>query len=242
MATEPLYSRIAEQLAQDIASGRHAVGSILPTELELAEQLGVSRATVRGALASLEARKLVSRRKNAGTRVEATTPPGGYSAALTSLSDLLQWAQACQRAVQHTEEIVMDQALARELGCAPGSRWLRVQSLRLDADKGRDPVAWTDAYIDARYAAILPAVLNQPTVLMSQLLEEQFGLNLATVEQDVFGGKLDATMATALKTEPDAAALRVVRRYLGAGGKPALVTVSIHPATRFAIRTTLTRA
>lgn len=242
MATQPLYSRIADQLAQDIARGHYAVGSILPTELELAAQLQVSRATVRAALASLEARKLVSRRKNAGTRVEAAAPRGGYAAALASLSDLLQWAQACQRAVQHTDEIVMDQALARELGCAPGSRWLCVQSLRFDADKGQDPVSWTDAYIDARYAAILPAVLSQPTVLMSQLLEQQFGLDLATVEQDVFGCKLDAAMATALKAEADAAALRVVRRYLTGNGQPALVTVSIHPATRFAIRTTLTRA
>lgn len=242
MATQPLYSRIADQLAHDIARGRYAVGATLPTELELAAQLQVSRATVRAALASLEARKLVSRRKNAGTRVESAAPRGGYGAALASLTDLLQWAQACQRAVQHTEEVVMDQALAHELGCEPGSRWLRVQSLRFDADKGHDPVSWTDAYIDSRYAAILPAVLSQPTVLMSQLLEQQFGLDLATVEQDVFGCKLDPAMAMALKAEPDGAALRVVRRYLTGGGQPALVTVSIHPATRFSIRTTLTRA
>ena len=56
MATQPLYARIADQLAQDIASGRYAVGATLPTELELAAQLQVSRATVRAALASLEAR------------------------------------------------------------------------------------------------------------------------------------------------------------------------------------------
>lgn len=242
MATQPLYTRIADQLAHDIASGRYAVGATLPTELELAAQLQVSRATVRAALASLEARKLVSRRKNAGTRVEAAAPRGGYGAALASLSDLLQWAQACQRTVQHTEEVVLDQALAHELGCAPGSRWLRVQSLRFDADKGREPVAWTDAYIDARYAAILPAVRDQPTVLMSHLLEQQFGLDLATVDQEISGGKLAPATALALKAEPDGAALKVVRRYLTGSGQPALVTVSTHPAERFSIRTTLTRS
>ncbi len=242
MATQPLYARIADQLAQDIASGRHAVGATLPTELELAAQLQVSRATVRAALASLEARKLVSRRKNAGTRVEAASPRGGYGAALASLSDLLQWAQACQRAVQRTDDVVLDQNLARELGCEPGSRWLRVQSLRFDADKGQGPVAWTDAYIDARYAAILPAVLSQPTVLMSQLLEQQFGLDLATVDQEISGGKLDPVTAQALKAEPDGAALKVVRRYLTGSGQPALVTVSTHPAERFSIRTTLNRS
>jgi GntR family transcriptional regulator len=242
MATPPLYARIADRLAQDIATGRYAVGSTLPTELELADQLQVSRATVRAALSGLESRKLVSRRKNAGTRVEAAAPRAGYGAALTSLSDLLQWAQACQRAVQHTDEIVMDQQLAQQLGCAPGSRWVRVQSLRLDADKGRDPVSWTDAYIDTRYRDVLPAVLDQPTVLMSQLLQQRFGIDLATVEQEVSGGTLGAALASALKAEPDGVALRVVRRYLTGNGQPALVTVSTHPADRFSIKTTLTRA
>lgn len=127
-------------------------------------------------------------------------------------------------------------------GCAPGSRWLRVQSLRFDADKGQRLVAWTDAYIDARYAAILPAVQSQPTVLMSHLLEQQFGLDLATVDQEICAGKLDKATAKALKAEPDDAALKVVRRYLTGSGQPALITASLHPAERFSIRTTLTRS
>ena len=77
MDRQPLYSRIADQLAKDIAKGRYAVGTTLPAEPDLALQLQVSRSTVRAALASLESRKLVSRKKNAGTRVEAISPQGG---------------------------------------------------------------------------------------------------------------------------------------------------------------------
>ena len=74
MDRQPLYARIADRLAQDIASGRYAVGTVLPKEPDLAAQLQISRATLRAALSSLERRKLVSRRKNAGTRVESDRP------------------------------------------------------------------------------------------------------------------------------------------------------------------------
>lgn len=241
MDRQPLYSRIADQLAKDIAKGRYAVGTTLPAEPDLALQLKVSRSTVRAALASLEARKLVSRKKNSGTRVEAISPQGDYGASLTSLSDLIQWAQACERSVQHTGEIVMAQALAKELGCDAGSQWLCIQSLRFDAARGKLPVSWTNAYIDIQYANVLKAIQAQPSALMSELLEKEFGLDLATVEQDVTGCKLDAPLAKRLNAEKDEAALQVIRRYLTRDGHPVLVTVSIHPAKRFSIRTTLTR-
>ena len=242
MTTEPLHSRIANQLAQEIAVGRFPLGSTLPTELELAALFHVSRATVRTALSSLQARKLVSRRKNSGTRVEAVEPPGGYGASLTSLSDLVQWAKACERVVQRSSEIVVDRGLARELKCDPGSRWVQVQSVRFDGGTGDEPVSWTDAYIDIRYAAALPSILEQPSVLISQLLKQQFGLDLAVVEQEVTGCKIDANKALALKTINDSAGLKVARRYLTESGHPTLITVSVHPADRFSLRTTLKRA
>jgi DNA-binding FadR family transcriptional regulator len=55
-AIEPrrLYRRIADQLRVLMDQGEYPVGSRLPTERELASQLGVSRPTVREALIALE--------------------------------------------------------------------------------------------------------------------------------------------------------------------------------------------
>jgi GntR family transcriptional repressor for pyruvate dehydrogenase complex len=55
----PLYLQVAEQIRQAIIAGEYAPGDELPTERELGEMFGVSRASVREALRSLRAEGLV---------------------------------------------------------------------------------------------------------------------------------------------------------------------------------------
>ena len=72
--TRKLYQQVAATIANDIATGRHAVGDRLPSERDLAEDLGVSRPTVREAMIALEIRGLVEARPGSGVYVtEAPT-------------------------------------------------------------------------------------------------------------------------------------------------------------------------
>lgn len=74
-----LYRQIADQLRSLIDSGEYAVGSRLPTERELADQLRVSRPTVREALIALEVEGRVRIRVGSGIYViepaDATPAP-----------------------------------------------------------------------------------------------------------------------------------------------------------------------
>jgi GntR family transcriptional regulator len=65
----PFYFQLAELLEQEIASGRWEPGARLPSEPELCEQYGLSRTTIRQALARLEQRSLIERLKGQGTFV-----------------------------------------------------------------------------------------------------------------------------------------------------------------------------
>ena len=67
-----LYRQIAEQIAQLIESGEFLPGTRLPAERELASSLGVSRASVREAIISLEISGLVEVR--VGTGIFVTAP------------------------------------------------------------------------------------------------------------------------------------------------------------------------
>jgi GntR family transcriptional regulator, transcriptional repressor for pyruvate dehydrogenase complex len=59
----------ADRLREDILAGRWAPGAALPPERELSETLGVSRLTLRSALARLAAEGLVQAVHGSGTRV-----------------------------------------------------------------------------------------------------------------------------------------------------------------------------
>src|SRR5512135_3272604 len=64
-----LSDRAALELKRRIATGVHAAGTRLPTEAALAAELGVTRLTVREALAQLEAAGLTVARHGSGTFV-----------------------------------------------------------------------------------------------------------------------------------------------------------------------------
>jgi DNA-binding FadR family transcriptional regulator len=68
----PLVVQVAEQFRALIASGDWAVGARIPGENQLAEQLGVSRGTVREALRALSVAGLIEPRVGDGTYVRAT--------------------------------------------------------------------------------------------------------------------------------------------------------------------------
>jgi GntR family transcriptional regulator len=65
----PLYVQIAEWLEREIAHGRLAPGSRLPSENELMARFGVSRITVRGALAKLARAGVAEVRQGKGSFV-----------------------------------------------------------------------------------------------------------------------------------------------------------------------------
>ena len=67
--TVPLYLQVRNLLAERIAAGLWAPGTMLPNEQELARELGVSPGTVRKALDSLEQDRLLLRRQGRGTFV-----------------------------------------------------------------------------------------------------------------------------------------------------------------------------
>ena len=66
---EPLYIQIYRLFADRIFSGAWAEGQYLPSEYDLAQQLGVSEGTIRKALNQLAIGDLVVREHGRGTRV-----------------------------------------------------------------------------------------------------------------------------------------------------------------------------
>ena len=69
----PLYIRAVEVLRELLENGTYPPGSQLPPEPDLAQQLGISRSTLREAMRTFEERGRITRRRGIGTFV--SQPP-----------------------------------------------------------------------------------------------------------------------------------------------------------------------
>ncbi|GAB7035777.1 GntR family transcriptional regulator [Streptomyces sp. NPDC021749] len=87
------HEEIAEELRRAIDCEDYTVGSLLPTETDLASHYGVSRGTVRQAVAALTAEGLIGSRQGARRVVLADCRSQSFS----ELCSFAQWAHAMGR-------------------------------------------------------------------------------------------------------------------------------------------------
>jgi len=74
MGRKPLYQSIYNRLRYQILSGEWQIGSVLPPERKLAEELGVSRNTIVRAYNDLEAEALIASKMGSGRYVQSLAP------------------------------------------------------------------------------------------------------------------------------------------------------------------------
>lgn len=235
------YEAIAHALLTGISSGQYPPGSLLPTEAQLCADYGVSRETVRSAMRQLIELGLVTRRKGIGTRVEGrAAAPAGFQNSLASIDDIVQLAENTTRDIRRIDTgLVADRAMAAELGCKPGSRWNRVSYLRYRAGQPL-PISWVDVYIDERFSDLLPH-LRDYRGLYGSMIEERYGVRIAEIRQEVRGVLLPEALAGILSAKAGSAGLQVMRHYLDRKSGLLEFSVTVHPADRCTISSTLKR-
>lgn len=240
-AAPPRHADIARDLRDAVAAGSLPVGSVLPTELELCARYGVSRHTVRIAIADLAAAGLVTRRKRLGTVVQAAQPTRSYRQTVASVDDLVRYGADHVRSVHRAGLVAASPALARDLGCPAGTRWFRVSSLRYDRLTGDVPLGLTDVYVDPVHAEVGDLARRSPDRLISSFVAERTGQRIARIKQDVTAVLIDRRLSSLLAAEAGSPALRIVRHYLDDHGALIVGSVSVHPASRFHMSSSLER-
>jgi len=238
-AGAPRYLQVARQLIGGISSGRYPVGSHLPTELELCEQLGISRFTAREAVRVLVTSGLVVRRQRSGTTVVATPDESRFSHALASLRDLHQYAKNTTLRLVYIGHLTIGRREAREFGLTAGEEWVYATGIRVDPQKAL-PFAVTRLYINPALRGI-EAKLRERKAAVYEVLEKEYGIAIERVEQELSGVALDVDDAANLGVPAGHAGLRIIRRYFDADSRLVEVADNIHPSDRFSYRMQLTR-
>jgi GntR family transcriptional regulator len=227
----PRYRIIAERLLNEIGRGKYAVGSLLPTELELCARFSASRYTVREALRVITEKGLVMRRPGAGSIVVAHAQPSVFTQTLNSLGEILSYPPDTYRAGSTSTHIVTDRKLAALLGCAAGTRWFRISGVRR-TDAIALPLAWQDIYILPRFAGVVrsPDLDREPVYAQ---LERMFGQTTERARLEIFPSRVPRRLAAALQVKTGTPAITVIRRYIDKDACNFETTATIHPEGRF---------
>lgn len=237
--SKPRYAELGDLLQAAIEKGEYAVGTLLPTELELCERFSVSRHTARAALAQLISAGLVQRRPGAGTRVIAQNSAMRYEHEIDTVDLLMQYGNSTRLKVLEAERKLADAAMAQRLDIHEGKEYLRLHCLRLE-EQTREPIAVTEMLIPVRTGVPTDKLLEVAGAAraLAKFLDPT---KLSRVEQVFDAASFEAADAKLLDIKKSEPAMRVQRRYRDANGRLLLIAVSLHPPGRFAYSMVLSR-
>lgn len=222
----PLYHQAEQALEEAIGDGRLPPGTKLESELDLAEQFGISRPTMRAAIKQLVDKGLLIRRRGFGTVVAPT--PVKRAVALTSLyDDLKESGREPKTRVLTLEEALCPPGVAEQLGIGPEAPVLQFDRLRV-ADS--DPIALMHNVVPVGLLEIEKEDLEQ-TGLYDLFRSNGISPHVAT--QRVGARKADTEVAELLEIEPGDPVLTMMRTAYDTSGRPIEYGSHCYPAESY---------
>jgi len=160
----PLWAQIQDLLTRRLGAGEF--GEVFPTEQALQREYGVSRHTVRAALAQLRAHGLVIAERGRGSRVVAEATLEQPLGALYSLFRSVEATGREQRSIVRVLDERADGVVAARLGLEESTPLVHLERLRLSAG---EPLALDRVWLPAALARGLLAADFSHTSLYDEL-------------------------------------------------------------------------
>ena len=219
----PLYHQLKEIFEDHIASGEWAPDALIPNELELCQQYGVSRGPVRQALDRLVQEGKVSRKQGKGTFV---LPPKieGELAGFYSFTTLIE-----QKGLQHSartlsfERLTASGSPARLLEMAPDAPMYKIRRLRL---ANGEPLILETLYLPE---AVCPGLRRDDLAAapLYTLMSNRYGVNLLRARQFFEPALADPYEAEILGLQPGAPVLFLQNMTYSQGDHPVVLSRAI---------------
>jgi GntR family transcriptional regulator len=220
-----LHRQVFLVLRDQIGRGAFAPGSVLPKEETLCGRFGVSRITVRRALADLAAQGLVERRQGIGTFVRHDLPQPREHATLSFIDSLRKTVIETQVTVLKVGQEDPPSEIAQSLQLTRTEKATHAVRLR---SIGNTPAMVTDAWVPLDLGKRVTATALRKNALY-EILQAQ-GIELGRVVQEITAVVADVERAAVLKTEAGSPLLKLVRLMHGRDARPvAHVTVYLCP-------------
>jgi DNA-binding GntR family transcriptional regulator len=231
-ATGPLPVVVAERLRRAVVSGEYAVGTRLPPEPSLSVELGVSRSTLRDALAQLEREGLVLRRQRLGTVVLRRPVLRNSLSENYGVREMIE-ASGRRHTTRDTEIrfVTAPDDVRQGLELEPEAEVTSLERTRL-ADE--EPVVVTIDYLDAHTVQSATAPLV-PDVSIYRWLKDHCQIAVAYGVARVRAIAAEGDVVRRLEVSPGEAIFQLTQIDYTAGGCPVLFSQEFHRADAFEV-------
>ena len=228
-ASRPAYIRLKEQLLDRITEHEWQPENCLPSERTLCEEYGLSRMTIRQALAELEKEGIIKRVHGKGTYVqrEKLTQP---LLKLTSFSeDMRQRGFVPGAQTVALERIPAGKLLAEKLSIDVGDEVLLLKRLRLASG---EPMAIETAYLPAsRFAAIYDQLAQNKSLY--HLMRTELCIELGGAKQSIEVTGAQGWEARLLHIGETDLVMKIERQTFDTHKKPVEYVVSKYRADKY---------
>jgi len=223
----PLHAQVEELLRDLVTSPKYQNGEYLPTEIELANRLGVSRNTVRQATNKLEYEGLLIRKKGLGTKVAPTQVMS------TSLSNWHSFTKEMKsRGIDvvnlsiECTTIKADAKLAAFFNIQEGTPLTRLSKIK---GVGKSPIVFFDSYFHPRIELTPKDDLGKP---LYELLEEKYSIVVDRSSENI-SSREAGDIAKKLDVPKQAPILFRERFVYDPGGRPIEYGLGYYRSDRF---------
>ncbi|WP_367716591.1 GntR family transcriptional regulator [Nitratireductor sp. GISD-1A_MAKvit] len=217
----PLYEQVRRKLLSEIEAGRLAEGSFLPSEFDLCAKYGVSRITLRRAVAELCAEGRLVRQQGRGTLVAPRKVQQTIS--LSGFSDVIegQGHKAGHRVLE-CEENATSPTTAARLQATRLYRFVRLLEMN------DQPMTLENLYVDAeRFADVLEPVTAGGSFFAS--LRSAYGAEPASAERQIDVGFARADEAGVLGVSTTQPVYRIEKLVFDRAGLPLALSQTVTP-------------
>lgn len=226
-----LHHQVAAVLRSGIASGRYAVGAYLPGEPALTAMFGVSRATIRRALLSLEQEGLIDRQQGRGTLVLRDGHRDAPPVSLSSHIDVVNPDERAAVAVRGFELVAPGAEVRAALGLATGEMAWRLVRVRLH--DGRPQWMMVNHFPAAVGEKLRKAPFERTTIFNAL---KRAGHLFDRAEETIGATLADPETAAVIAVKVGAPLLELSRLMLDAEGTPLSHQLTLVPPERRKLR------
>ena len=232
----PLYHQSYLVLRQRLNEGVYPAGQPLPSEEEIRQEFGVSRVTIRRALAQLEDEGLISRRRGSGTYPVADAPRPSSRANISGLYENLITLGLNTQAELRVFAKIDTPAFLSKLDGRFGDKVLHIVRVR---QLENEPFSYMSSYVPGTLSAHFrkSQLGNQPLLMTLEMAD----IVAATAEQALSATAADAELADALGVPMGAPLIHMKRLSRDADQQPIEYFESFYRPDRFEYRMTLSR-